>query len=230
MSKDPARILIVDDDDDLLELLKYNFQREGFHVKTVSSAESAIRAVQKLRPELIVLDFSLPDGSGVDVCREIRGLKGFTNIHIFFVSARSANIYGAVAFECGADDFIEKLSGLRALTNKVIAVLKHKFIIRRGAIELVSGDLVMKRDSQAVYINDKRIALSSSEFDILFFLMQNPNKNISTRSLVKVIWGSEIFIRDCSVESCVRALQEKIGTRFIQSVDAGQYRFVQSPN
>ena len=228
MAMDQAsRILLVDDDRDLLDLLRYNFQKEGFHVKTVSKARKAIDAAREFRAELIVLDLSLPDGSGVDLCREIRNLNGFKSIPIFFLSACSANSCREKALEVGADDFIEKLSGLRALTNKVIAVLKHKFVIKKGVCELASDDLVIKKKAQVVYMNEKRIALSSPEFDILFFLMQNPNRNISRSNLVKVIWGSEIFVRDTSVENCVKTLQLKIGTKFIQTVDFGQYRFVQ---
>ena len=220
------RILVVDDDTDLLDLLKYNFKKEGFDVKIVSRAQKAISAALSFGPDLIVLDVSLPDGNGLELCRDIRAIPGLEDTFIFFLSGRSGRRWSKEALGTGADDFIEKLSGLRVLTNKVNAVLKNNFVIKKGIPGLAAEDLVLDKQCQAVYLKDREMAISDSEFEILFFMMQNPNKVISGKNLIKVIWGSEIYVLGSSVESHVESLQQKIGTRFIETVSTGQYRFV----
>lgn len=220
------RILLVDDDKDLLDLLKYNFRKDGFQVKTVSKARKAISAAVAFRPDLIVLDVSMPDGNGIDLCGEIRRIDALKDTFIFFLTARAADSSRERALETGADDFIEKLSGLRVLTNKVNAVLKNDFVIKNGVPGLASDELVVDKKAQVVYLKDQEMAISVPEFQILFFLMQNPNKVISQKSLVKIIWGSELFVHESSVKNYVENLQRKLGTKFIETVGSGQYRFV----
>lgn len=226
-NKEALRILLVDDDKDLLDLLKYNFEKEGFVVKTVSKIRKAIPAAQEFRPELIILDVAMPDGDGISLCRDIRGLRDFHNTFIFFLSARSENTFKEKAFAIGADDFIEKLSGLRALTNKVNAVLKNRFVIKKGVSTLAWDNLLVNHRSEVAYLNDKELTLSKPEFEILFFLMQNPNKVVSRKNLVKIIWGSEVFVLESSVRTCIENLRGKIGARFIEKLADDQYRFNQ---
>lgn len=225
-NEDALRILLVDDDKDLLELLKYNFQKDGFNVRTISKATKALHAAATFLPELIVLDVSMPDGSGIELCREIRTVKGLEDSFIFILSARSIHAFRNEALEIGADDFIEKLSGLRALTNKVNAVLRNNFVIKKGISGLAANELVVDKKAQAVYLKDRRIPISDPEFEILFFLMQNPNKVISRVNLIKIIWGSELYMLESSVQTYVESLQRKIGTKFIETLSMGQYRFV----
>jgi len=220
------RILLVDDDNDLLDLLKYNFQKEGFEVRTVSKARKAISAAVAFLPELIVLDVFMPDGNGIDLCREIRRIDALRDTFIFILTARGAHSSRERALEIGADDFIEKLSGLRALTNKVNAVLKNNFIIKKGIPGIASAELVVDKKAETVYLKDRQMTVSGPEFEILFFLMQNPNKVISRKNLIKIIWGSEVYVHDSSVKSYVENLQRQIGTKFIETVGSGQYRFV----
>ena len=220
------RILLVDDDKDLLDLLEYNFRKEGFQVKTVSKARKAISAAVAFLPDLVVLDVSMPDGNGIDLCKEIRCIDALKDTFIFVLTARAAHSSRERALEIGADDFIEKLSGLRVLTNKVNAVLKNNFVIKNGVPGLASNELVVDKRAQVVYLKDREMAISVPEFEILFFLMQNPNKVISRKILIKIIWGSELFVHESSVKNYVENLQQKIGTKFIQTVGTGQYRFV----
>lgn len=218
--------MVVDDDKDLLALLKYNFRKEGFRVKTVSKARKVLSTALEFAPDLIVMDVSMPDGNGLQLCSQIRKVEGFEDTFIFFLSGRSGSKWIEEAIANGADDFIEKLSGLRALTNKINAVLKNDFIIKKGIPGLAAGDLVLDKKCQAVYLKERQMAVTDSEFEILFFMMQNPNKVISGKNLIKVIWGSEIYVLASSVAGHVESLQRKIGTRFIETVSAGHYRFV----
>lgn len=220
------RILLIDDDTDLLDLLKYNFQKEGFQVKTVSRAGKAISTAIAFLPNLIVLDVAMPDGNGIDLCREIRNIDALRDTFVFFLSARSERACIEKALDIGADDFIEKLSGLRALTNKANAVLKNNFVIKKGIPGMASDELVVNIKTKVVYLKNQEMSISAPEFEILFFLMQNPNKVISRKNLIKIIWGSELFVLDSSVKNHVESLQRKIGTRFIETVDNGRYRFL----
>jgi two-component system alkaline phosphatase synthesis response regulator PhoP len=224
------RILLVDDDKDLLDLLKYNFEKEGFDVKTVSKFEKAISAAEKFQPHLIVLDVVMPDGNGIELCRKIRSISSFRSVYIFFLTARSESYYREAALEMGADDFIEKLSGIRALTNKVSAVLKNRFIIKKSISFLSIDNLVINKRLGLVFVKNRRIALNKSEFEILFFFMQNPNKIVSRKNLIKIIWGSDLYMMDSSVENYIQNLQMKVGKDRIQTLNNDRYRFNQTIN
>lgn len=225
--KETPRILLVDDDKDLLELLKYNFEKEGFDVKTVSKGSKAISTAKKFQPDLIVLDITLPDGNGIDLCKKIRSHGCFKNIHIFFLTARSEGYYREVALDTGADDFIEKLSGIRLLTNKASAVLKNRFIIKKSITALSVDDLIINKRLELVYVRNQPVTLSKPEFEILFFLMQNPDKLVSRKNLIKIIWGSELYVLDSAVQSYVENLQRKVGKHRIETVNSDRYRFNQ---
>ncbi len=219
------RILLVDDDRDLLDLLKYNFEKEGFLVKTVSRTTRAIAEIKKFHRNLIVLDVVMPDGNGIDLCRKIRSESSMENIHIFFLTARSESYFRNAALDIGADDFIEKMSGIRALTNKVTAVLKNSFIIKKSVSRLSADGLVINISSRVVHLRNEVITLTKPESEILFFLMQNANKIVSTQNLINIIWGSEIYIPDSAVQKYIRNLQQKVGSERIQRMDNDQYRF-----
>lgn len=222
------RILLVDDDRDLLDLLAYNFCKEGFIVKTVTRMKKAIASVVNFQPDLIVLDLMMPDGNGIEVCKSIRSMHRFRDVYIFILTGRSENYYRNAALETGADEFIEKLSGIRALTNKVSAVLKNRFIIKKGVSLLSVGDVLINKRGEVVYFRSERLTLSKPEFEILFFLMQNPDKLISRKSLVNIIWGSDMYVLSSSIQSYISSLQRKIGMQHIETVHRDYYRFNRS--
>lgn len=222
----PLRILLVDDDRDLLDLLRYNFEKEGFSVRTVTRVNNAIAVLRKFRPDLVVLDVMMPDGNGIDLCRKIRSDNTLDDVHIFILTGRSETYYRDAALDIGADDFIEKLSGIRLLTNKVSAVLKNRFIIRKSVRALSADDITINKRSQVVYLRNEPVTLSKPEFEILFFLMQNPNKPISRKNLIKIIWGSELYIMESSVHNYVESLQRKVGSDRIEALKHDRYRFV----
>ncbi|MGC1243699.1 MAG: response regulator transcription factor [Chryseosolibacter sp.] len=219
------RILLVDDDKDLLDLLAYNFGKEDFLVKTVSKIEKAIPAVKKFKPDLIVLDLMMPDGNGIDLCKEIRSIGAFRDVYIFILTARSENYFRDAALETGADEFIEKLSGIRALTSKVRAVLKNRFIIKKGVSLLSAGDLLLNKRLEVAYFRNQQLSLSKPEFEILFFLMQNPDKLISRKSLANMIWGSEVYVVHSSIQHHIESLQRKVGMQCIETIHRDHYRF-----
>lgn len=221
-----GKVLLVDDDWDILELLEYNLEKEGFKVKALEDSYQAIAAAKEFQPDLIILDIMMPHPNGIEICRELRAMKRFEDTYIFFLTAKSESYYQEAAYETGGDDFIEKIIGLRALTYKVKTVLKRRFVIRKRVRELNVGELMINRRSHSVKVRDKEISLSKPEFELLFFFAQNPHKPISHENLLCNIWGSEVYMFDTSIDVYIHNLRTKIGERFIQLTDDRRFRFV----
>lgn len=222
--KQVYRILVVDDDQDILDLLEYNLEKEGFKVKTVSDSGKAIRVAKSFHPDLIILDIMMPHPNGIEICRYLRNSRGFEDTYIFFLTARSESYFVQAALDTGGDDFIEKIVGLRALTYKVSTVLKQHFVIRKSIAKLTVGSLTLNRNKLSVKIGKRELMLSKPEFELLFFFAQNPGKQISIDSLIQTIWGSEIYLVELSIEAYIKNLRKKIGHHVLeQTIDRHFY-------
>lgn len=226
--KKSFRILVVDDDQDILDLLKYNFEREGFSVKTLEESSKAIAVAKDFAPDLIILDIMMPHPNGIELCRELRSMKRFRDVYIFFLTARSDSYFVEAALDTGGDDYIEKVMGLRALTYKVSSVLKKRYVIRKRVSELNVGALRISRKSNSVRMGSQQIVLSKPEFELLYFFAQNPNKAITVDILLHNIWGSEMYLFDTSIESYIANLSRKIGANFIHRTVDDRYHFTAS--
>jgi two-component system alkaline phosphatase synthesis response regulator PhoP len=219
------RILAVDDDVDILELLKYNFDKEGFKVKVVEDSTLAVKTALTFKPDLIILDIMMPRLSGIEVCKQLRALAGFKDTPIFFLTAKSENYYEEAVFETGGDDFIEKIIGLRALTHKVIAVLREGLTIKKSISKINVGLLHLNRRNSVAKIRGEEIALSKPELDLLFFFAQNSKKVITSENLLNNIWGSEVYSIAKSLDSYIDNLSKKLGNKWISQVGNGKYKF-----
>lgn len=223
--KKHGRVLVVDDDQDILELLEYNLSREGLKVKILDDSREAIDTAGSFEPDLIILDIMMPHPNGIELCRELRSMEQFQNTYIFFLTAKSENYYHEAALDTGGDDFIEKIVGLRALTYKVLSVLKRHFVIRKSIAELRIGGMKINRKTSSVTINSREIVLSKPEFELLFFFAQNPKKSISHENLLQNIWGSEVYLFDTSIDVYIQNLRAKLGLSIIQQTSNDRYRF-----
>jgi two-component system alkaline phosphatase synthesis response regulator PhoP len=224
-NKRPFRVLVVDDDKDILDLLDYNLVKEGFKVKTLLDSHNAVNTAVDFHPNLIILDIMMPHPNGIEICRELRSMKNFADTYIFFLTAKSESYYQQAALDTGGDDFIEKVIGLRALTYKINSVLKKRFVIRKSITELKIGKLRIFRKSNTVKIDDHEIRLSKPEFELLFFFAQNPSKIISPDNLLHNIWGSEIYLFDTSVDVYINNLEKKLGWNMFQRTPDNRYKF-----
>ena len=222
--KKPGRVLVVDDDSDILELLEYNLEREGFKVKILEDSRDAVAVAKEFSPDLIILDIMMPHPNGIELCRELRSMKRFEETYIFFLTAKSENYYHEAALDTGGDDFIEKVIGLRALTYKVISVLRRRFVIRKSIAELRIGNIQIHRKSSSVTIGGHEIVLSKPEFELLFFFAQNPHKVITADNLLQNIWGSEIYLFDTSIDVYIQNLRSKLGLSLIHRAQGDRYR------
>ncbi|HTE33223.1 MAG TPA: response regulator transcription factor [Chryseolinea sp.] len=223
--KKPFRVLLVDDDWDILELLEYNLEKEGFKVKALEESYRAVNVAKEFSPDLIILDLMMPHPNGIEICKELRSIKQFENTYIFFLTAKSESYYQQAALDTGGDDYIEKVVGLRALTYKVKTVLKRRFVIRKSVPELKIGDLIIKRRSGSVRIGNVEVSLSKPEFELLFFFAQNPRKAISQENLLCNIWGSEIYLFDTSIDVYIENLRNKLGLDLIHRTSDNRYKF-----
>lgn len=219
------RVLVIDDDRDILDLLEYNLKKEGFRVRIVEDSRCAIEEANDFEPHLIILDVMMPYTSGFEICRSLRTHSRFKEIYIFFLTALSDHHYQQQAYRTGGDDYIEKIIGLRSLTHKVKTVLKNDYIIRKRILNLQAGRLSLDRPTCSATLEDKKISLSPPEFELLFFLAQNPNKSISQKSLINNIWGSETYLLDSCIDNYMHSLQKKLGSLFIDRGD-NRYKFV----
>ena len=218
------RILAVDDDNDILELLKYNLEKEAYEVRVLDDGTKTFEVASAYHPDLILLDIMMPDISGIEVCKQLRKSTEFRNTYIFFLTAKSDNYYKVAALDTGGDDFIDKLTGLRALTHKVGNVLKGNLVIRKSVKEISVGNLVINRSSNLAKLGQKAVSLTDYEFELLFFFAQNSQKEISKDSLISSIWGSEIYLLTKSVDTYIRNICKKFGRDLIAKVGNERYR------
>lgn len=211
----PFRVLVVDDDRDILDLLQYNLSRESYQVKVVDRSDRALKVARRFSPDLIILDVMMPHPNGIELCREFRSMDRFRETYIFFLTAKSEHYYQQAALDTGGDDYIEKIVGLRSLTHKIHTVLRDNLVIRKSLRELRVGELVLNRRTGGVMLGNTPITVSKPEFELLFFMAQNAGRQISREAFLHNIWGSETFLADRSVEVYLQSLVKKLGERFI---------------
>lgn len=224
MVEQRSRILVVDDDIDILELLKYNLEKEGFRVKTLDDSTSTISVAEKFQPDLVILDIMMPEINGFELCEQLRNIPSFEDTYIFFLTARPENTFQETALNLGGDDYIEKLTGLRLLLYKVNSVLKKKYVIKKRFQELQVGDLSIDRKSNSVFFKNERVIVSEGEFEILFFLAQNRDRKLSLDNLIYNIWGTELHPFHNTVKQYIGNLQRKIFPNIIKVTRNDEYR------
>ena len=217
------RILVVDDDHDILVLLEYNLALEGFKVKTEDDSTHAVATCLEFDPDLIILDIMMPEINGIEVCKQIRSIRKFKDTFIFFLSAKSESYYQEAALETGGDDYIEKIIGLRSLTGKIKTVLKRKLIIRKRIPEIQLGELHINRRTGSATVGKKQVPLSKPEFELLFFFAQNPKKIISSDHLLANVWGSDTFSIGSSIEVYIDMLIQKLNGQWLSKISEGKY-------
>ncbi len=218
------KILIIDDDTDILELLRYNLIKEGYDVYIEKRAERSVNRADKLKPDLIILDIMMPEINGLEICSLLRRKEYFRDIFIFFLTAKSEKYLQLEAFRRGGDDYIEKITGLRALTHKIGSVLKKDLIIRKWVPEITLKSMRIDRIKSAVIYEGKLVPLSTYEFELLYFFAQNPKKIITRDSLLNNIWGSDIYMLPKSVDTYINNICSKLNTGIITKVRDDDYR------
>ena len=222
------RILVVDDEPDVLELVRISLVREGFTVDVAETGARAFEEIAKRKPDLVVLDLMLPDTSGTEICRKLRSDSDTAEIPVVMLTARSEEVDRVVGFELGADDYVTKPFSTRELTLRVKAVLRRSEGRVPEANRLDHGVLAIDMDRHRCEVEGKEIELTPKEFDLLVSLMQRRGRVQSRERLLEECWGSDIMVTHRTIDTHVKRLREKLGAAgdYIDTVRGIGYRFV----
>ncbi len=220
------RILLVDDEPDIIEFLSYNLKKEGFNVYTASNGKEAIAVAKRENPHVIILDVMMPDMDGIETCREIRDIPGLKDVMIAFLTARNEDYSQIAGFEVGADDYINKPIKPRVLISRIKALLRRGGSIETAANEKVDmGGIKIDRERYLVVQNDKEINLPKKEFELLALLASKPGKVFTRETILDKVWGGEVVVGDRTIDVHVRKLREKLGEDYIKTVKGIGYKF-----
>lgn len=225
MAKQNQKILIVDDEADILELLKYNLAKEGYEVKTALDGIKGVEIAKSFVPDLIILDIMMPKQDGVETCRQIREVPDLVNTFVIFLTARSEEYSEVAAFDMGADDYITKPIKPRALVSRINALFRRESKKKKESNKIAVGELTVDRTSYTAFIGEDKISLPKKEFELLYFLAQNPGKVFSRDELLQNIWGTDVYVLARTVDVHIRKVREKIGEGFISTVKGVGYKF-----
>lgn len=225
MAEKSQKILVVDDESDILELLNYNLSKEGYKVKTASNGIKGVEIAREFTPDLILLDIMMPKQDGVETCRQIRETPELANTFVVFLTARSEEYSEVAAFDMGADDYITKPIKPRALISRINAMFRRESKGKKDTETLRVGELIVDRTSYTVTKGNKKIDFPKKEFELLHFLVRNPNKVYSRDEILKNIWGSDVYVMARTVDVHIRKVREKIGESHIQTVKGVGYKF-----
>ena len=225
MSKSERKILIVDDDEDILDLLNYNLTKEGYKVMRAKDGIEAVDVAKKQLPEMIIMDIMMPRMDGVEACRQIRQVPELFKTHVIFLTARIEEYSEVAAFDSGADDFLSKPIKPRALVSRVNSYFKRTVKKEEQVGVLEMGNLLIDRVSYSVKLNGKKIMLPRKEFELLYFLAKKPDEVFSRDTLLKNIWGSDVYVLARTVDVHIRKIREKIGDNYIRTIKGVGYKF-----
>ncbi len=231
MYSNKFKILIVDDDTDILEFVGYNLKKEGFIVYTATNGEEAIEQTTKHKPHLILMDVMMPKMDGMEACKAIKSVDEFRNIIIAFLTARGEDYSQIAGFDAGADDYITKPIKPKVLISRVKALLKrYRFNDADSGNSqnhiIQKGNLKIDTEKFLIYKNDEEIVLARKEFALLQFLVSNPGKVFSREEIFANVWDDNIIVGDRTIDVHIRKLREKIGNKSIQTVKGVGYKFV----
>ncbi|KPQ17308.1 MAG: phosphate-responsive two component signal transduction system response regulator PhoP [Algoriphagus marincola HL-49] len=223
--KKKIKVLVVDDEPDIVEILKYNLQKEGYDVETAEDGIKAVKKASKFHPDVILLDIMMPNQDGVETCLQIRQIPELKNTFIIFLTARMEEYSEVAAFDVGADDYITKPIKPRALMSRIAALFRRESKKEQEQSQISIRDLVIDRGSYTIEKSGKTITLPKKEFELLFFLAKNPNMVFSRDELLQNIWGADVFVLARTVDVHIRKVREKIGDDYITTVKGVGYKF-----
>ena len=217
------KVLIVDDEKDILEFLSYNIEKEGFIVHTALNGKSAIEKAKKYKPDLIILDVMMPEMDGITTCQEIRSIPEISNTLILFLTARSEEYSELAGFDAGADDYVAKPIKPKLLISRIKALLKRNKI-KASAKNIQIGNIEINREKFLLLYNKVEIHLARKEFNLLYYLMTIPGKVFTREDIISEIW-KDAFVGDRTIDVHVRKIREKIGDKYIKTVKGVGYKF-----
>ncbi len=218
------KILIVDDEPDILEFMQYNLEKEGFEVFLASSGKQALEVAKHELPDLIILDVMMPGMDGIETCRELRNDPRLRDTIIAFLTARNEDYSQIAGFESGADDYIAKPIKPRVLISRIKALLKRSGQTVSGPVTEISG-LIIDRNTYTLTQNGKELTLPKKEFELLAFLATKPGKVFTRDEILNRVWGNDVVVGDRTIDVHIRRLREKVGDKVIRTIKGVGYKF-----
>ncbi|WP_233507307.1 response regulator transcription factor [Adhaeribacter pallidiroseus] len=220
------KVMVVDDDPDITELLQYNLEKEGYEVTTAENGKEALEVAIKFNPDIILMDVMMPVMDGISACRQLREKPEFRETYILFLTARSEEFSEIAAFDAGADDFITKPIKPRALISRLAAHVRRDNQATGEEHKVIQiGNIRIDRTSFSVFKNDEKITLPKKEFELLSFLAATPNKVFNREELLNNVWGTDVYVIARTVDVHIRKVREKIGEDHIKTIKGVGYKF-----
>jgi len=221
------KILIVDDDPDIIEIISYNLKKENYKVFSCYNGTDSIKIAEKEKPDLIILDVMMPGMDGIQVCEKLRSKNKFNNTIIMFLSARGEDFTHIAAYDAGADDFVNKPLKPRLLISKVRSLLRRTNKINNvSSMKLNFKGLIIDKEEYTVKIKGEKLILPRKEFELLFMLSSNTGKVIKREEIMNQIWGEDVIVGDRTIDVHIRKLRKKIGSNFIKTIKGIGYKFI----
>lgn len=220
------KILLVDDEQDILEILSYNLTKEGYDVYTAKNGNEGIKKAKEILPDLILLDVMMPEKDGIETCQEMREIDELKKTLIVFLSARGEEFSQLAGYQAGANDYIVKIIKPKVLISKVNALLKLTAQVYDDSKVIKVGDLKIDRDNFKVSKNKESFLLPKKEFDLLYLLASNTDKVFKRDEILEKVWGSDVIVGERTIDVHIRRLREKLGTRSIQTLKGIGYKLI----
>lgn len=220
------KILLIDDEQDILEILSYNLNKEGYHVFTANNGNEGIAKAKEIIPDLILLDVMMPEKDGIETCQEMRQIKELQKTLIVFLSARSEEFSQLAGYDAGANDYIVKIIKPKVLISKVNALLQLTSQVVEQSKVIKLGDLVIDKDNFKVTKNGENFLLPKKEFDLLYLLASNTQKVFKREEILDKVWGNDVIVGERTIDVHIRRLREKLGDNTIQTLKGIGYKLV----
>jgi len=219
------KILLVDDEQDILELVGYNLEKEGFEIHTASNGNQAIEKAKAVVPDLILLDVMMPGMDGMETCRQLREIGQLNNVVIAFLTARNEDYSQIAGFDAGADDYIPKPIKPRVLVSRVKALLRRNAPGIHPESDIPLTGLLIDKEKYLVYLNGVAISLPKKEFELLSLLASQPGRVFTRENILSGVWGNEVVVGDRTIDVHIRKLREKLGDKYFKTVKGVGYKF-----
>jgi two-component system alkaline phosphatase synthesis response regulator PhoP len=219
-----GKILVVDDEADILEFISYNLKKEGYEVFTASNGKEALPIAKKMKPDLILLDVMMPIMDGIETCKRIKADSDFNQTYVVFLTARSEDYSEIEGLDAGADDYIAKPIKPKVLVTRLNAILRRK-IKEAASPSIKVKDIFIDRESFLIYRGEQKIQLARKEFELLFLLASKPGKVFTRENILEKVWGDEVLVVDRTIDVHIRKIREKLGDEYIGTVKGVGYKF-----
>ncbi len=219
------KVLVVDDDPDIVEILKYNLKNSGYSVKSAGNGVEAIKKAKKFIPDIILMDVMMPEMSGIEACEEIKNIDQLSQVIIIFLSARSEDYTQISAYDAGADDYISKPVKPKILLKKISNIAKKINSEKNAPKTIDLGSIKINKEEYVVTKDKKEILLPRKEFELLFLLATKPEKVFTREEIMNKVWGTQVIVGDRTIDVHVRKLREKIGEKHIKTLKGVGYKF-----